>query len=69
MMELINDHFQNYKRYQIPKAQLVIAEVAIGKTARAKKLIRPFSIRTEIFASWNSSTSVTASSSQNLKAR
>ena len=24
-MELFNDHFQNYKRYQIPKAQLVIA--------------------------------------------
>lgn len=27
MMELINDHFQNYKRYQIPKAQLVIADI------------------------------------------
>jgi site-specific DNA-methyltransferase (adenine-specific) len=24
---LINDHFQNYKRYQIPKAQLVIADI------------------------------------------
>lgn len=26
-MELINDHFQNHKRYQIPKAQLVIADI------------------------------------------
>jgi site-specific DNA-methyltransferase (adenine-specific) len=25
--ELINDHFQNYKRYNIPKAQLVIADI------------------------------------------
>ena len=24
---LINDHFQNYKSYQIPKAQLVIADI------------------------------------------
>ena len=26
-MELYNDHFQNYKRYNIPKAQLVIADI------------------------------------------
>lgn len=26
-IELINDHFQNYKRYWIPKAQLVIADI------------------------------------------
>jgi len=26
-MELIHDHFQNYKRYNIPKAQLVIADI------------------------------------------
>lgn len=26
-MELFNDHFQNYKRYHIPKAQLVIADI------------------------------------------
>ena len=26
-IELINDHFQNYKSYQIPKAQLVIADI------------------------------------------
>lgn len=26
-IELINDSFQNYKRYQIPKAQLVIADI------------------------------------------
>jgi len=25
--EIINDHFQNYKRYNIPKAQLVIADI------------------------------------------
>lgn len=24
---LINDHFQNYKVYQIPKAQLIIADI------------------------------------------
>lgn len=34
-IELYNDHFQNYKRYQIPKAQLVIADIPynIGKNA------------------------------------
>lgn len=26
-IELYNDHFQNFKRYQIPKAQLVIADI------------------------------------------
>lgn len=25
--QLFNDHFQNYKRYQIPKAQLIIADI------------------------------------------
>jgi site-specific DNA-methyltransferase (adenine-specific) len=32
---LINDHFQNYKRYAIPKAQLMIADIPynIGKDA------------------------------------
>jgi len=25
--QLINDHFQNYKPYAIPKAQLVIADI------------------------------------------
>lgn len=35
MKMLINDHFQNYKRYNIQKAQLVIADVPynIGKNA------------------------------------
>lgn len=35
MANLINDHFQNYKVYQIPKAQLVIADIPynIGKNA------------------------------------
>ena len=34
-IELFNDHFQNYKRYQIPKAQLVIADIPynVGKNA------------------------------------
>lgn len=34
-MQLFNDHFQNYKRYGIPKAQLVIADIPynIGKNA------------------------------------
>lgn len=27
MIKLFNDHFQNYKRYSIPKAQLVIADI------------------------------------------
>ena len=26
-VELFNDNFQNYKRYGIPKAQLVIADI------------------------------------------
>ena len=26
-MKLFNDHFQNFKRYNIPKAQLVIADI------------------------------------------
>ena len=35
--ELYNDHFQNYKRYAIPKAQLVIADIPynIGNNAYA----------------------------------
>lgn len=34
---LINDHFQNWKPYAIPKAQLVIADIPfnIGKNAHA----------------------------------
>ena len=36
-MELINDHFQNFKRYNIPKAQLIIADIPynIGVNAYA----------------------------------
>lgn len=26
-MELYRDHFQNYKRYNVPKAQLIIADI------------------------------------------
>jgi len=38
--ELFNDHFQNYKRYNIPKAQLVIADIPynLGKNAYASSL-------------------------------
>ena len=36
-IELYNDHFQNYKRYGIPKAQLVIADIPynLGENAYA----------------------------------
>lgn len=36
-MELIHDHFQNYRRYNIPKAQLIIADIPynIGRNAYA----------------------------------
>ncbi len=36
-MKLIHDHFQNYKRYNIPKAQLIIADIPfnIGVNAYA----------------------------------
>ena len=36
-MELYHDHFQNYKRYNIPKAQLIIADIPynIGQDAYA----------------------------------
>lgn len=36
-VELFNDHFQNYKVYNIPKAQLIIADIPynIGKDAYA----------------------------------
>ena len=34
---LINDHFQNYKSYHIPKAQLIIADIPynLGNNAYA----------------------------------
>jgi site-specific DNA-methyltransferase (adenine-specific) len=36
-MSLYNDHFQNFKRYQIPKAQLIIADIPynLGNNAYA----------------------------------
>jgi len=36
-VELYHDHFQNYKRYNIPKAQLIIADIPynIGVNAYA----------------------------------
>lgn len=38
--KLYNDHFQNYKRYNIPKAQLVIADIPynLGNNAYASSL-------------------------------
>ena len=35
--ELYNDHFQNFKRYNIPKAQLIIADIPynLGNNAYA----------------------------------
>ena len=34
-IELFNDNFQNYKRYGIPKAQLVIADIPYNLGANA----------------------------------
>ncbi len=34
-LEIINDNFQNYKRYNIPKAQLVIADIPYNLGANA----------------------------------
>lgn len=34
-VELFNDHFQNYKRYGIPKAQLVIADIPYNLANKA----------------------------------
>lgn len=38
-IELYNDHFQNFKVYGIPKAQLIIADVPynLGNNAYASK--------------------------------
>lgn len=43
-MELINDHFQNRKQYNIPKAQLVIADIPynIGKNAYGFEIKKEF---------------------------
>ena len=34
-MKLIHDHFQNYKRYNIPKAQLIIADIPFNVAEKA----------------------------------
>ncbi|QNE90276.1 site-specific DNA-methyltransferase [Corynebacterium incognita] len=34
-MELFNDHFQNFKRYSIPKAQLILADIPYNLGANA----------------------------------
>lgn len=40
-IQLINDHYQNFKSYQIPKAQLIIADIPynLGKNAYASNPI------------------------------
>ena len=35
MMDLCNDHFQNYKRYNLPKAQLIIADIPYNLAEKA----------------------------------
>lgn len=42
--ELFNDHFQNYKVYNIPKAQLVIADIPynVGKNAYGFEIKKDF---------------------------
>ena len=34
-MQLVNDHFQNHKRYNVPKAQLIIADIPYNTGANA----------------------------------
>lgn len=34
--ELYNDNFQNFKRYNIPKAQLVVADIPYNLKGEAK---------------------------------
>lgn len=36
---LIRDHFQNFKSYQLPKAQLIIADVPYNLGNKTKDLI------------------------------
>lgn len=53
-IELFNDHFQNYKVYGIPKAQLVIADIPynIGKDAyesyATEDFIQPIELTEEV---------------------
>lgn len=48
-IELFNDHFQNYKTYGIPKAQLIIADIPynIGKDAYGSNLLKDANQRTK----------------------
>jgi site-specific DNA-methyltransferase (adenine-specific) len=39
-IKLINDNFQNYKRYNIPKAQLVIADIPYNLGVNAYASVR-----------------------------
>ena len=43
-IKLFNDHFQNYKVYGIPKAQLIIADIPynIGKNAYGFEIKKNF---------------------------
>lgn len=37
--ELFNDHFENAKRYQIPRAQLIIADIPYNLVVKSTGLI------------------------------
>jgi site-specific DNA-methyltransferase (adenine-specific) len=39
-VELFNDHFQNYKTYGIPKAQLIIADIPYNIGKNLEKLVQ-----------------------------
>lgn len=43
-VEIFNDHFQNYKSYGIPKAQLIIADIPynVGKNAYGFEIKKPY---------------------------
>lgn len=61
--ELYNDNFQNYKRYNIPKAQLVIADIPynIGANAYGSSRSGTMAARTKTGkANWQNPHSLTA---------
>lgn len=47
--KLINDHFQNYKQYNIPKAQLIIADIPYNLWVNA------YASSTEWYIDWDNS--------------
>ena len=64
--ELYNDNFQNYKRYNIPKAQLVIADIpyniiTLGQTHMRAPRSGTMAARTKTGkANWQNPHSLTA---------